>query len=464
MVRRLFWVGLVGVVVIVSNAVAGYWINSMLAEILGLAQQQITLQKKLDSLRLEFDDVANSYKGSIVSTMMGEKTDAQERISSSLEVLQQGFSDLRQDRELSGVIEIEESFNELKPLLLLGLESIAKGDSYGASEVYQGKLNEPLRSINADLKALAEGSEENFNNRYRAALSAYNDVRVVVLWITGIFSVSFVCAALVIIRRLVGVLRQMSDSIDQAARDVNGAASVVSGANMQLSQGTAAQVESLRQVLDLLNQVAESAELNFSSTSAGKQMSEKADTEVISGRKVVEGLVHAMDSISGASTEVSQILSRIDDVAFRTNLLALNASVEAARAGDAGKGFAVVADEVRTLALSAGEASRETSRIIATVLERVDEGTRLVGQTNAAFDAISDVSGKIKTLLEGTAKSSGEQSLETKQVRDLVDSVVTVSSRHLSEIEDSTDSSERLVDQASSLQGFSCDLSSMVGK
>ncbi|GAA3264691.1 hypothetical protein GCM10020258_31430 [Sphingomonas yabuuchiae] len=76
----------------------------------------------------------------------------------------------------------------------------------------------------------------------------------------------------------------------------------------------------------------------------------QAKDEVQHSGRIMEDAVAAMNGIERASTEISDIISVIDGIAFQTNLLALNAGVEAARAGDAGKGFAVVASEVRALA------------------------------------------------------------------------------------------------------------------
>ena len=83
----------------------------------------------------------------------------------------------------------------------------------------------------------------------------------------------------------------------------------------------------------------------------------------------MQEMLSAMEDISNTSGEIGKIIKTIEDIAFQTNMLSLNAAVEAARAGAAGKGFAVVADEVRNLAAKSADASKNTSALIEGALQ-----------------------------------------------------------------------------------------------
>ena len=126
----------------------------------------------------------------------------------------------------------------------------------------------------------------------------------------------------------------------------------------------------------------------------GKQMLDN-------GMDSMNEMVTSMESIKQSSGEMGKIIKVIEEIAFQTNLLALNAAVEAARAGEHGKGFAVVADEVRNLAQRAAQAARETTGLIEDSTNKAKEGTGVAGEVGKALGAIvSDVT-KVTDLVDG---------------------------------------------------------------
>ena len=131
------------------------------------------------------------------------------------------------------------------------------------------------------------------------------------------------------------------------------------------------------------------------------------------GAESVKATVAGMAEIAQSSDQISEIIGVITEIAEQTNLLALNAAIEAARAGEHGKGFAVVADEVGKLAQRSSEAAKEITGLIKNSVSRVEEGTKLTDQSTKALakiaeggranlDAILDISQKAQQLAEGT--------------------------------------------------------------
>ena len=130
-----------------------------------------------------------------------------------------------------------------------------------------------------------------------------------------------------------------------------------------------------------------------------------------------------MEDITKATAEISNITKMIDDIAMQTNILALNASVEAARAGDQGKGFAVVAAEVRNLAQTSQASVKSITTIVNNSLEKINEGNNKIKET---MDALEDITNKAKEssyIVSQMVESSTEQDASAREVQSAVNSV-----------------------------------------
>jgi methyl-accepting chemotaxis protein len=160
----------------------------------------------------------------------------------------------------------------------------------------------------------------------------------------------------------IGGLKAGSSEITQAADD--------------LSRRTEQQAASLEQTAAALDEITATMRKSADSATQAADVTRRARAEAAASSQVVGQAVTAMQAIEGSSREIGQIIGVIDEIAFQTNLLAFNAGVEAARAGDAGRGFAVVASEVRALAQRSAEAAKEIKALISPPPARFARGWR----------------------------------------------------------------------------------------
>jgi methyl-accepting chemotaxis protein len=156
--------------------------------------------------------------------------------------------------------------------------------------------------------------------------------------------------------------------------------------------------------------------------------------------EVVKRSAETVQALGKSSDQIGEIIGVIDDIADQTNLLALNAAIEAARAGEQGRGFAVVADEVRKLAERTTKATKEIASMIKTIqndtagavesmkegTKKVDEGIRLSDRAGASLDEIVEISQQVTDMIAQIAAASEEQSSASEQISKNVEAISNV--------------------------------------
>ena len=160
---------------------------------------------------------------------------------------------------------------------------------------------------------------------------------------------------------------------------------------------------------------------------------------------------HTFEDLQNAIEKIRQSTSKIVSIAEQTNILALNASIEAARAGDAGQGFSVVSDEVRNLASKSAEAARDTSTLIGRSLQDIQTGTESTNLAISAMQVINECIQSIKALMDEISLASVQQSEMIVSVKNRIKEVSKVIEENSDAAEESAAISNELSDQAKTL-------------
>ncbi|WP_428426454.1 methyl-accepting chemotaxis protein [Pararhizobium sp.] len=246
-------------------------------------------------------------------------------------------------------------------------------------------------------------------------------------------------------------LKQAMRAVGTNAQAIAAGSGEISIAAQDLSRRTEQQAASIEETAAALEQI--TTTVADSSRRAEEAGTLVAQTKLGAERssEVVRNAVKAMGEIENSSREISSIIGVIDEIAFQTNLLPLNAGVEAARAGDAGKGFAVVAQEVRELAQRSAKAAKEIKSLITTSGDQVKTGVSLVGQAGKALEEILTQVQQINTNVTAIVEGAKEQATGLKEINQAVNTMDQGTQQNAAMVEQSTAASHALAKEADGL-------------
>jgi methyl-accepting chemotaxis protein len=338
----------------------------------------------------------------------------------------------RNDVDVDGTDRSDELGDMARAVLVFRDAAIAKQATDAAAAKAEAEQKMVVEIVSAQLSELASGNltaeiSAEFPRDYAAVKSNFNAA--------------------------VSSLRELIASVMDATASIHSGSGRIAEASEDLARRTEANAASLEQTSAAIVQMDQRLKTTAAAAGQTVERANGAIGTVANGRAVAEGAVNAMGRVAESAKGIDSVIEGLDKIAFQTRVLAMNAAVEAGRAGEAGRGFAVVADLVSALAMRAEEeAGRARDQLTATQTDIV-AAVEMVQKVDSALVEISTDVGEVHSLLDKIAQDNNAQSFAITEVSSAISTMDQTTRQTSAMVEESSNAARQLANEVTHLAG-----------
>lgn len=339
-------------------------------------------------------------------------------------------------------------------------------------------ISDPIEALGKRLETFSQGdlttpfpeydNDDEVGDMVKSAVDMANKLSAIIADLEGLlaemskgnFAVSTSCEEEYVgeLTTLLTSFNTTKTEIDGSLKEVRDSSEMVSAgalnlaeASQALAEGATDQAASAEELQATIDEITEGLKNTVDQTNLASQEAERIAGEAEDSRAQMDLMVEAMQRISETSEMIGSVITEIEDIASQTNLLSLNASIEAARAGDAGKGFAVVADQIRTLAEQSAKAAVNTRELIESSIEEIQNGNRAAESTKKVLIGVVEDIRQLSESAKGIQEISVMQAESMGQADAGVSRITDVIQANSATAQETSATSEELSAQATSM-------------